>query len=154
MIAYTGAMSIAEDQLAGLIARYDAAVAALGTAAIDLLGTRYPGAFRLVYDNYNALVVAFSPTLRPSDAVLSIALYPRWVTLFLAHGALLADPHHLLMGDGVRVRSRRLPDRAELQRGDVAALVDAAWADTPLQPGGGTLTIRAIVAKQRPRRPE
>jgi hypothetical protein len=41
-----------------------------------------PRAVELVYDNYNALAIAFGPTERPSDLILSIALYPRWVSLF------------------------------------------------------------------------
>ena len=34
-----------------------------------------PGAIEMVYDNYNALVIGFSPTERPSDAVLSLVIF-------------------------------------------------------------------------------
>jgi hypothetical protein len=55
-----------------------------------------PGAHELAYDNYNALALAFIPTEKPSDMVLSPALYPRWVSLFFARGVGLPDPDGLL----------------------------------------------------------
>jgi len=45
----------------------------------------------MVYDNYNALVIAFSPNERPSDAIFSIALYPHWVNLFFLHDGIDMD---------------------------------------------------------------
>jgi hypothetical protein len=53
------------------------AIAKLARAAIAKLRKRLKGATQLVYDNDNALVIGFVPTDRPSDVVLSIALYPR-----------------------------------------------------------------------------
>jgi len=47
---------------------------------------RLPGAVELVYDNHNALAIGFGPTERASDAVFSIALFPRWVSLFFLRG--------------------------------------------------------------------
>jgi len=44
--------------------------------------TKFPRANVLVYDNYNALAIGFGPTERASDAVFSIAPFPRWVSLF------------------------------------------------------------------------
>ena len=61
-------------------------------AAVARMRKYVPDAVELVYDNYNALVVGFGPTERASEAVLSIALYPRWVTLFFLQGARLSDP--------------------------------------------------------------
>jgi len=58
----------------------------------------------MVHDNYNALVVGFSPTELASDAPFSIALYPRWVTPFFLEGALLFDPDWFLKGSANRVR--------------------------------------------------
>src|SRR5215216_2858546 len=37
------------------------------------LRRRFPTAYELVYDNYNFLVIGYSPTERPSDAIVSMA---------------------------------------------------------------------------------
>jgi len=117
---------------------------------------RLPGAVELVYDNYNALVIGFGPTERASDAVFSIALYPRWVNLFFLYGATLPDPHGVLKGSGKQVRSIMIKNPAELDKPEVREVMDAALkrADPPINPKEKRrMTIRAIAAKQRPRHP-
>jgi len=117
---------------------------------------RLPGAVELVYDNYNALVIGFGPTERASDAVFSIALYPRWVNLFFLYGATLPDPHGVLKGSGKQVRSIMIKNPAELDKPEVRDLMDAALerADPPINPKEKRrMTIRAVAAKQRPRHP-
>jgi hypothetical protein len=59
---------------------------------------RLPGATELIYDNYNALAIGFGPGERSSDAVFSIAVWPRWVSLFFLRGTRLHDPGKLLKG--------------------------------------------------------
>ncbi|MDI1363689.1 MAG: hypothetical protein PSX79_02270, partial [bacterium] len=71
-----------EAQLAAFIAKFTPQVAALGTQAVASLTRRLPQADRLVYDNYNALAVAFAADEKASNAIFSIAFYPRWVSLF------------------------------------------------------------------------
>jgi uncharacterized protein DUF1801 len=115
-----------------------------------------PGAIEFVYDNYNALVVGFGPTERPSDAILSIALYPRWVNLYFLDGALLDDPTGTLKGSGARVRTVRLSSAADLDAPSLRALIAQALAaaDPPLNRRQPRKTIvRAVAAKQRSRRP-
>ncbi len=143
-------------QLDRFIDRYSPEVANDARKALDLLSARMPTATRLVYDNYNALVIAFGPNDRSCDAVLSIALYPRYVTLFFARGVDLDDPHRLLEGDGSTIRSVRLQPISRLMTKEVVALVDAAvsGARLPLPATGeGCLIIKSISARQRPRRP-
>jgi hypothetical protein len=83
-------MESAEQQLDGFIDKYTPEVAAQARDVLGRLRARIPGAVLLVYDNYNALAIGFSSTDRTSDGVLSIALYPRWVTLFFLRGVRLA----------------------------------------------------------------
>ena len=49
-------------------------------------------AVEMIYDNYNWLVIGFSPTDRPSDAIFSLVLPPGRVTLCFLQGAGLPDP--------------------------------------------------------------
>jgi hypothetical protein len=116
---------------------------------------RFPTANELVYDNYNFFVIGYSPTERPSDAIVSIAARANGVGLCFIRGAGLPDPNKLLLGSGNQTRFIRLESADVLARPEVEALVAAAIArsKTPLSDTGrGRLIIRSVSAKQRPRR--
>ncbi|MBI3267891.1 MAG: hypothetical protein HYZ53_02635 [Planctomycetes bacterium] len=142
-------------QLAGFLAKYTPEISALAAAVIQKLRARLPGARVLVYDNYNALAVAFGATERVADLVLSIALYPRWVNLFFSEGASLPDPSKVLQGSGKRIRSVVLESAADLEKPAIRALIEHALARaTPIDPtSSGQVVIKAVSTKQRPRRP-
>ena len=143
-------------QLARSLAKYAPDVQAVGRAALANMRRRLPGAIEFVYDNYNALVIGFGPTERPSDAILSIALYPRWVNIcFLRDGPSLDDPQRLLRGAGRIVRTLRLDSAAVLDRPAVQTIVAQAIAraDPPVPGRQRRKTIvKAVSARQRPRR--
>ncbi|MDB5452867.1 MAG: hypothetical protein JWO33_1445 [Caulobacteraceae bacterium] len=146
----------AEAELEGFIAKYSDAVAAQVRAARAAMRARLPGSVELVYDNYNALAIGYGATERVGDIVFSIAVYPRWISLFFARGAALVDPAERLKGEGSHVRHIVLTDLALLDDPEVRALMDQALAraDPPIRPGGPPPTvIKSISAKQRPRRP-
>lgn len=145
----------AQAQLDGFITKYTPEVVADARAALALLTARLPTALRLVYDNYNALVIGFASGEKASNAFLSIALYPRYVRLFFLRGVDLEDPDHLLEGNGAQVRSIKLMPVSRIEAPEVCALIDAAVANTwPLpESGEGTLIIKSISPSQRPRRP-
>src|SRR5512140_1000098 len=106
----------AEQQLAVFLSEFDPEVARVGREAIEKLRRLLPGAVVMVYDNYNALAIGFSPGDRPSEAVLSIALFPRHAALCFLFGKGLPDPEGLLRGEGNQVRSLRLGDAGDLDR--------------------------------------
>lgn len=143
-------------QWAAFLSKYDPKIAALGKAAVARMRKYVPGAVEIVYDNYNALVIGFGPSERASEAVMSIALYPRWVTLFFLDGARLADPARRLKGSGTRVRHVVLGDVAVLDEPPVRALIRQALAraDPAIDARARRrMAIRAVSPKQRPRRP-
>ncbi len=145
-----------EQRLAGFLDAYTPAVAKQAHAALAKLRRRMPGAVELVYDNYNALAIAFSTTERLADAVFSITVYPRWVSLFFTHGKGLPDPRKLLRGSGARIRHVVLEDASTLDDPAVRALIDAALARaaTPLDPKRKRkVVIQSVSEKKRPRRP-
>lgn len=119
------------------------------------LRKRFPTGTELAYDNYNFFVIGYSPTERPSDAVVSIAAAANGVGLCFINGARLPDPDKMLSGSGKQTRFIRLPSAAVLDRPEVAALLAAAVADSKTafpSRGRGKLVIRSVSAKQRPRR--
>ena len=145
-----------ERQLDAFLDKYTPAVATLARACLARMRERLPGAVQLVYDNYNALVVGFGPSEHASEAIFSIALYPRWVTLFFLQGAGLPDPKHLLKGSGKVVRHVVLASAADLDLPAVRDLMARALrrAESGIDPAvPGRLVIRSVSARQRPRRP-
>jgi hypothetical protein len=142
-------------QLAGFLAKFDAKVAALARGALSNLRSRLPGAYELVYDNYNALAIAFSPSETSSKAIFSIAVYPRWVSLFFAQGARLTDPKKLLEGSGNKMRHIVLASAADIKSPGIEALISQALkaAAKPIDHSRRRkLIIKAVANKQRPRR--
>jgi hypothetical protein len=147
-----------ESQIAGFLAKYTPAMIASGREARRKMRQVIPGGVEFVYDNYNALVFGFGPTDRPSDAVLSLALMPRWVTLCFLKGTKLADPKKILRGSGNVVRNVRLSAPVDLDDPYIKRLIDDSIANAaPAFPAGGEAPrtiIKSVSAKQRPRRPQ
>jgi hypothetical protein len=145
-----------EAQIASFLAKYSPEIAKQLADARARLRALFPRGFELVYDNYNALVFGFSPTEKTSQGMISVAGYPKWITLFFLHGTSLADPHGLLEGSGTQVRSIRLHDPADIDSAPIKALVKQAAATHAeafrSAPKLGTI-IKTVMPKQRPRRP-
>jgi len=150
----------AQSQLESFLAKYDPDVAAFARRALAKMRRLVPGAIEMVYDNYNWLVIGFSPTERPSEAIFSLVLPPGRVTLCFLQGAGMPDPAKRLKGSGNVVRNIPLycagePDGHLLDDPEVLALVNVALnrAKVPMPSGARRkLIIRSVSAKQRPRR--
>ena len=135
-------------QLKSFLAKYTPAMSKEMKAALIKLRKLVPGAVEMVYDNWNGLVVGFGPTEHASEAVLSLIVLPDHVTICFLWGKKLPDPDKLLKGGGSRVRHHRLESVADLDKRPIAQ------ADPPFDTKArNKLVIKAISAKQRPRRP-
>ncbi len=139
------------------IAKFDPAIAKLARASAAVLRKRFfPTAVELVYDNYNALAIGWGPNQHATQAIVSLAIYPRCIDLYFIYGARLDDPARLLQGNGTRGRFLRLESVDQLDDPGVVALLRTAikFGKTPLPATGkGRIVIRSVSAKQRPRRP-
>jgi hypothetical protein len=147
----------ARAQLDAFLDKYTPEIAAAARLALRRMRARLPGACELVYDNYNALAVGFAPGDRTSDAIFSIAVFPRWVSLFfLQSGNRLRDPDGYLEGSGNQARHIKLDSGARIDDPGVQDLIAQALelARVPIDPAQPRrLIIKSISAKQRPRRP-
>jgi hypothetical protein len=144
-----------EARLAGFLAKFEPRQAALIRKCRKRLRSILPTANEIVYDNYNFFVIGYSPTLRPSDTIVSLAAAANGVGLSFYRGATLPDPEGVLMGSGKQNRFVRLPRASTLDESAVSALISAAIAQSkvPLAQGGRRTTIiKSVSAKQRPRR--
>ena len=145
-----------EKRVASFIAKYSPPIAAQLRDARTRLRALFPRGYELVFDNYNALVFGFSPSESSRDAFISVAGYPKWVSLFFLHGATLADPLKLLQGGGKQVRSIRLETAQQLDTPAVQDLIERARAVQRARLDAApalTTIIKMELAKQRARRP-
>jgi hypothetical protein len=146
----------AQQQFAEFLRKYDPAVAAEAKKSLAKLRKLVPNAVEMVYDNYNALVIGFCPGMRPSEAIVSIALMPQWVSLCFLQGAGLPDPEQRLEGSGNVARHIKLKSGAvTLDEAGVRTLIAEALkrAKVPIPAGQKRqFIIKSVSAKQRPRR--
>ena len=146
----------AQQHLDTFLAKFTPEVESVARDCVAYLRRRIPTAVQIVYDNYNALAIGFGPDEGASKAILSIAVYPRWVGLFFLQGVHLPDPHKLLRGSGNKVRHIVLKSADQLATQPIEQLIEEALrtAKVPIDPEQeGRLVIRSIAARQRPRRP-
>lgn len=143
-----------ESQLRGFVAKFAPADQRLIRAVRTAMRRRFPWAHELVYDNYNFFVIGYSPTERPSDAIVSIAARANGLGICFIHGKRLPDPKGLLLGAGKQTRFIRVDDAEQLATRDVEALFKAAIGHSacPRPKGRPKLIIRSVSAAQRPRR--
>ena len=145
----------AEAQLKSFIDKFEPKHQALIREVRKAMRKRMPTANEMIWDNYNFFVIGYSPTERPSDSILSIAAAASGVGLSFYRGSTLPDPHKVLLGSGTQNRFIRLESKDTLLRPEVDALIAAATAQCKMPlaaEGKGKLIIRAISAKQKPRR--
>ena len=149
-------MTSSAAQIRGFLGKYSPAIAADVRFARRALKRLAPRGFELVYDNYNTLAFGIAPTPRAGGAIVSVAAYPKWVTLFFLHGKGLKDPERLLQGTGARVRSIRLVPVKLINTKAVQDLLRQALephqAELAAAPRLSSV-VKSVSAKQRPRRP-
>jgi hypothetical protein len=110
-----------EHRIEVFVSKYTPEIAAQLRDARQRLRARFPHGVEMVFDNTNALVFGIGPNDRSRESFISIAAYPRWLTLFFLNGAGLADPEGLLVGDGKQVRGIRLKAAADIDAPAAAA---------------------------------
>jgi hypothetical protein len=114
----------ANAQLSALLSRFPPEIVALAKRCLTKLRRAFPGSYELVYDYSTSLVVAFGMSERGYDAIVAVAIFPRWVRLYFDKS--LPDPKGLLEGSGAKVRSVVLEAASDLDHGDIQALIKAA----------------------------
>ena len=145
----------AEQQLKGFLATFDPNHQALFVSVRRALRKRFPSADELVYDYPNAFVIAYSPTERGSDAVVSISAGPDGLRLVFTQGATLPDPKKVLLGSGKQTRFIWIESPGTLRLPEIKALLETATdrAKIPLRPSGrGKPIIKPKSTRQRSKR--
>ena len=140
-------------QFAALLSRFPPEIVALVKRCLPKLRRAIPCSHELVYDYSNSLVVAFSMSERGYEAIVAIAIFPRWVRLYFDRS--LPDPKGLLEGSGGKVRSVALKAASDLDHGDIQALIKAAIKHSGVtfpRTRSTRMVIKSESKKRRPRR--
>lgn len=141
-----------EAELRSYIDRLDPQRQKLLRSVRSALRRQFPSANELAYDYSSHVVIAYSPTDRGIDAIVSIATRDDGVQLYFNHGPQLPDPKGMLLGKGKQTRFVPVESARQLAHPDLQALLAAAidLADMPLPAEGkGKLLIRPTAASKR-----
>jgi hypothetical protein len=111
-------------KLTAFLSRFPHETVALAKRCLPKLRRAIPCSYQLVYDYSNSLVVAFSMSERGYEAIVAIAIFPRWVRLYFDKS--LPDPKGLLEGSGTKVRSVLIKAASDLDHADIQALFTVA----------------------------
>ena len=117
----------------------------------------YPQTNELIYDNYNALAVGWSPTDKVGHTFCSIAVGRTSNNLHFGFywGNELADPDKILLGEGNQYRYILVPDKNNFPKAYVKKLVREAYANSlakvkdKKQIMNGQTIVKSISAKKR-----
>jgi len=117
----------------------------------------YPQTNELIYDNYNALAVGWSPTDRVGHTFCSLAVGRTSNNLHFGFywGSEIADPDKILLGEGNQYRYILVPDKSKFPKAYIKKLVKEAYANSlakvkdNTQLMKGQTIVKSISAKKR-----
>lgn len=144
-----------EAQLRSYINRSDPKDQKLIRSVRAALRRRLPTANELAYDYNSFFVIAYSPTDRGIDGIVSFAARADGMRLYFMNGPQLPDPKKFLIGSGKQTRFVRVDAAGQLAHPDVEALIVAAIDHAKValpSKGKGRLIIKTAAAMQRTRR--
>ena len=146
--------STPEAELRALIGRLGPKIQKLARSVRAALRKRFPTANELAYDYKSFVVIAYSPSERGIEGIVSVAARPTGVFLYFSHGPQLPDPKQLLQGSGKAVRFIQVEAASRLAHPDVEALMTASIARSSIplpSEGEGKLIMMSAGKKHRPR---
>ncbi|HEY3251969.1 MAG TPA: DUF1801 domain-containing protein [Ignavibacteria bacterium] len=90
----------------------------------------YPKSNELIYDNYNALAVGWSPTNKSSDAFCTFAVYGGGINFGFNRGSEIKDPKKILAGNGKLYRYLKVLDVTEFPKSYIKRLLKEAYVNS------------------------
>jgi hypothetical protein len=92
----------------------------------------YPDSNELIYDNYNALAVGWSPTDRVGHTFCSIAVGRTSKNIHFGFywGSEISDPEHKLIGQGNQYRYLQVKSLSEFPKTYIKKLLKEAYANS------------------------
>ena len=123
----------------------------------EFIWDHYPQTNELIYDNYNALAVGWSPTDRVGHTFCSIAVgrTSNNVHFGFYWGSEISDPDKILLGEGNQYRYILVPDKNKFPKAYIKKLVKEAYANSlakvkdKKQIMNGQTIVKSISTKKR-----
>src|SRR5581483_9705077 len=84
----------------------------------------------LIYDNYNAVAIGWSPTDRVGHIFCSIAVQSNYVHFGFYWGNEISDPEKILMGNGKQYRYIIVKNKTDFPKTYIKKLVKEAYANS------------------------
>jgi len=151
-------MSAPSTDLISFLAPYPTAIqnTALKIRALILATT--PNVYELIWDNYNAVAVAYSTSEQLKDAYCHFAVYGKHVNLGFNRGVALVDKKKLFRGKGKLIRHINIIDLADQDTNYLQNLImDARLLSEERNPKyvAGSLEFKSVVKSisEKKRRP-
>ncbi|GAB5563954.1 MAG: hypothetical protein Wins2KO_10170 [Winogradskyella sp.] len=115
-------------QFKEFIAAYDKNVQELTIALRNFITDLVPEANELIWDNYNAVAMAYSKSEKLKDAFCHIAVYSKYVNFGFNRGAELTKTPITLNGKGKLIRHIKVKDIHTFPRTEIESMIWEAVA--------------------------
>jgi len=135
-----------EAQLKASIATLDPKTQKLLRSVRTAVRKRFPTLNELAYQYATSIVIAYSPTDRGIEGIVSIAARADGVRLYLNQGVKLPDPTGILLGSGRQTRYIQVGAASQVADPDVETLIALAVEQASVavpSKGRGTLVIKS-----------
>ena len=113
------------DPIDPFLAGYPPGVQAIGQSLREMVKRAKPDAKEVLFARFNHFDYSLSGKMR--EGILYICPMKEYVRLGFFYGGELADPAHLLVGEGKRLRHVKVRTLAEAGQPALEQLVRAAW---------------------------
>lgn len=110
-------------QLKEFIAAYDPFIQQLTLDLRSFITDLVPGANELIWDNYNAVAIAYAKSEKLKDAFCHIAIYRQYVNFGFNRGAELTNQSLKLNGKGKLIRHITVRDFESFPKEDVKSMI-------------------------------
>jgi len=147
--------------LSNFLDPYDPSIQALTLSVREFILEHVPDTNELIWDNYNAVAIAYSKSVQLKDAFCHIAVYANHVNLGFNRGAELTPRNLKLNGKGKLIRHLKISTPENLESADLKKMIYEAVGisesrndglkNGPKQPKSIVMSISK--KKIRPKRP-
>jgi hypothetical protein len=134
---------------------FDTHIVELALWLREFVWDHYPQCNELIYDNYNAVAVGWSPTEKMGDIFCSFAVYGNKDVHFGFYwGSKIADPEKMLLGKGNQYRYIKLNAPSDFPLEYITKLVSDAYTYSlsQLKPKSVILNGQTIVKSISPKK--
>ncbi|HPG09954.1 MAG TPA: hypothetical protein PLU37_00380 [Chitinophagaceae bacterium] len=117
-----------------------------------------PQANEIIYDNFNAVAIGWTPTEKLGHTICSIAIYRSNENIHFGFywGNQIKDPEKMLLGQGNQYRYIQAKDKKSFPKTYIKQLVGEAYANSlakvkdPKQLVQGLTIVKSVSANKRP----